>query len=106
MAIGQHKDVEQGEINSLEDLKTPLIHDEDHHKVVVTIKNDDTNNSDQENGTMKMVLLSTFVAVCGSFEFGSCVSSLSSHLHYLLRFFFCKFVSFKLQDVKNWNLCS
>lgn len=26
------------------------------------------------NGGLQMVLFSTFVAVCGSFEFGSCVS--------------------------------
>lgn len=29
---------------------------------------------DEENEDLGMVFLSTFVAVCGSFEFGSCVS--------------------------------
>ncbi|XP_015573342.1 sugar transporter ERD6-like 16 isoform X1 [Ricinus communis] len=64
MAIGQCKDIEQGEINDLQDLERPLIHEEK----AVSFKNDE-----EENGSMNMVLLSTFVAVCGSFEFGSCV---------------------------------
>lgn len=29
-----------------------------------------------ENGSIGMVLLSTFVAVCGSFSFGTCVTTL------------------------------
>ncbi|KAH9765490.1 Sugar transporter ERD6-like 16 [Citrus sinensis] len=71
MAIGHCKDVENGEIviNGLEDLEEPFIQKEG--KVVSYQDEDD----DQENngGSVGMVLLSTFVAVCASFEFGSCV---------------------------------
>ncbi|PPD82169.1 hypothetical protein GOBAR_DD20888 [Gossypium barbadense] len=62
MTIRQFKDVESGEINGLEDLEKPLIGADD-EKIVVH----------HENGSIWMVLLCTFVAVCGSFEFGSCV---------------------------------
>ncbi|KAL1548540.1 sugar transporter ERD6-like 16 [Salvia divinorum] len=54
MAIDQHKDVEDG-------LEKPFI-----HKAKCL-------DSDQQNGSISMVLLSTCVAVCGSFQFGSCV---------------------------------
>ncbi|XVE82015.1 hypothetical protein DITRI_Ditri15bG0113000 [Diplodiscus trichospermus] len=68
MAIGQFKDVEAGEINSFEeDLKKPLIVEEQN----VVYETDDKNSD--ESGSIWMVLLCTFVAVCGSFEFGSCV---------------------------------
>ncbi|KAH9683156.1 Sugar transporter ERD6-like 16 [Citrus sinensis] len=71
MAIGHCKDVENGEIviNGLEDLEEPFIQKEG--KVVSYQDEDD----DQENngGSVGMVFLSTFVAVCASFEFGSCV---------------------------------
>lgn len=73
MASGQYKDVEQGKINSLEDLETPLIHEDK----IVSYKTDD-DGTDHETRSIGMVLLSTFVAVCGSFGFGSCVSSLNS----------------------------
>lgn len=73
MAIGHCKDVENGEIviNGLEDLEEPFIQEEG--KVVSYQDEDD----DQENngGSVGMVLFSTFVAVCASFEFGSCVST-------------------------------
>ncbi|KAL4339947.1 hypothetical protein GQ457_08G033420 [Hibiscus cannabinus] len=62
MAIGKFGDVESGEIKGLEDLEQPLI-----------VVHDDGENVDDENGSIWMVLLCTFVAVCGSFEFGSCV---------------------------------
>ncbi|GMJ02025.1 hypothetical protein like AT5G18840 [Hibiscus trionum] len=68
MAIGQFKDVESGEIKGLEDLEKPLI------VVAEDEKNDVHGNGDENiNGSVWMVLLCTFVAVCGSFEFGSCV---------------------------------
>lgn len=35
---------------------------------------DDDGSHCNNDGSMSMVLLSTFVAVCGSFEFGICVS--------------------------------
>ncbi|KAL6191049.1 hypothetical protein ACLB2K_037442 [Fragaria x ananassa] len=64
MAIGQCRDVENGGTNSLEDLEQPFIKQE--KKIV-------GNYEDGSTGSIGMVLLSTGVAVCGSFEFGSCV---------------------------------
>ncbi|KAM5569131.1 sugar transporter ERD6-like 16 [Rosa sericea] len=64
MAIGQCRDVENGGTNSLEDLEQPFIKQE---------KKIDADYEDGSTGSIGMVLLSTFVAVCGSFEFGSCV---------------------------------
>ncbi|KAK9933627.1 hypothetical protein M0R45_020815 [Rubus argutus] len=63
MTIGQCRDVENGGTNSLEDLELPFI------------KQEKSFVADYEGGTgsIGMVLLSTCVAVCGSFEFGSCV---------------------------------
>ncbi|KAG2395798.1 Sugar transporter ERD6-like 16 [Vigna angularis] len=54
MAIEQHRDVETGEATKLQFLQEPFIRPE-------------------ENGSITMVLLSTLVAVCGSFTFGTCV---------------------------------
>lgn len=66
MAIQEIKDVERGEtLNRVEDLGNPLL-----KKVV---EQDDQEES-ETNESYYMVLFSTFVAVCGSFEFGSCVS--------------------------------
>ncbi|XP_051127721.1 sugar transporter ERD6-like 16 isoform X2 [Andrographis paniculata] len=57
MAAGDlYEDVENG-------LETPLI----------KLAADEPTAADQSNGSIGMVLLTTFVAVCGSFEFGSCV---------------------------------
>ena len=67
MAIGQVKDAENSdEINGLEDLEQPFIQQNN----IVSHKDD----KNVEGGSIGMVLLSTCVAVCGSFEFGSCVS--------------------------------
>ncbi|KAA8527512.1 hypothetical protein F0562_034773 [Nyssa sinensis] len=68
MAIDQYKDIENGDSNGLEDLEKPFIE----HKKVDEHEDVEANNSD-EGGSIGIVLLSTFVAVCGSFEFGSCV---------------------------------
>ncbi|XP_021908837.1 sugar transporter ERD6-like 16 [Carica papaya] len=74
MAIGQFKDVENGEIiNTLEDLEQPFITSSKQEKVAGREKGDDPDYSLRHGGSIGMVLLSTFVAVCGSFEFGSCV---------------------------------
>jgi SP family facilitated glucose transporter-like MFS transporter 8 len=63
MAIREIKDVERGEIvNKVEDLGKPFLTHEDDEK------------ESENNESYLMVLFSTFVAVCGSFEFGSCVS--------------------------------
>ena len=72
MTIVQDKDVENGEINyNIEDLEQPFI--KQVKKVEYVDDESETSGIDQ-NGSIWMVLLSTFVAVCGSFEFGSCVS--------------------------------
>ncbi|KAK4283566.1 hypothetical protein QN277_000503 [Acacia crassicarpa] len=69
MTIEQCKDVESGEaINGLRDLEVPL--------VVSSVTDVDESDSDHdmvENGSIGMVLFSTFVGVCGSFAFGTCV---------------------------------
>lgn len=66
MPIGQVKDAESSdEINGLEDLEQPFIQQDN----IVSHKDD----KNVEGGSIGMVLLSTCVAVCGSFEFGSCV---------------------------------
>ncbi|XP_014517935.2 sugar transporter ERD6-like 16 [Vigna radiata var. radiata] len=54
MAIEQHRDVESAEATKIQCLQEPFIRPE-------------------ENGSITMVLLSTLVAVCGSFTFGTCV---------------------------------
>ncbi|KAK6930088.1 Major facilitator, sugar transporter-like, partial [Dillenia turbinata] len=61
MAIEQ--DIENGGVDNL---KEPLVSKE---KIVSNEKDDGR----IKRGSIGMVLLSTFVAVCGSFEFGSCV---------------------------------
>nr|DAD33493.1 TPA_asm: hypothetical protein HUJ06_012344 [Nelumbo nucifera] len=59
------QDVEKGE---KEELIQPLIEQQN----IVACK-EDGSHKNENRGTIGMVLLSTFVAVCGSFEFGSCV---------------------------------
>lgn len=73
MAIGECRDVDNsGEIrNSLEDLEQPFI--KQHKVVAYEDEESDSNSSVDQDGSIGVVLLSTFVAVCGSFEFGSCV---------------------------------
>ncbi|GAB4843524.1 hypothetical protein Ancab_013486 [Ancistrocladus abbreviatus] len=69
MAIDQHKDIENAQNNGLEDLEAPLITQQRK-----TVEYDsESSESIVDSGSIGMVLLSTFVAVCGSFEFGSCV---------------------------------
>lgn len=75
MTIQQYEDIENGGVGGEEDLQKPLIlpplpHMEENKKIA-TCKDGET---DDQNGSIAMVLLSTSVAVCGSFEFGSCVS--------------------------------
>lgn len=64
MAIDECKDIENG----LENLEQPFL---ENAKIV---DSEDEELISKENGSIGMVLLSTCVAVCGSFEFGSCVS--------------------------------
>jgi MFS transporter, SP family, ERD6-like sugar transporter len=74
MTIEQHKDVESVDVNGLRDLKQPFIQ---HGKDATVDYHDIESNKRAENGSIGMVLLSTFVAVCGSFSFGTCVSFFS-----------------------------
>ncbi|CAN1149870.1 Sugar transporter ERD6-like 16 [Linum perenne] len=71
MAIGNLKDVESGEITyGLEDLDEPLLNG----KAVSFGGGEEEESGDEDDrSSIGMVLLSTAVAVCGSFEFGSCV---------------------------------
>ncbi|XP_022955838.1 sugar transporter ERD6-like 16 isoform X2 [Cucurbita moschata] len=55
MAIEEWKELENGDHG---DLQNPLM---------------PTQEEQQQNGSLQMLYLSTFVAVCGSFQFGSCV---------------------------------
>ncbi|KAF3457286.1 hypothetical protein FNV43_RR01943 [Rhamnella rubrinervis] len=72
MAIGQHKDIENGEISISHDLEEPFIIRNE--KVVSSSESEGSDvGVNDEKGSVWMVLLCTFVAVCGSFEFGSCV---------------------------------
>ncbi|XP_042939207.1 sugar transporter ERD6-like 16 isoform X2 [Carya illinoinensis] len=75
MAIGQYNHADNGQVNGFEDLEKPFIRQEKD----VGYGN---NNPDKsvESGSIRMVLLSTFVAVSGSFEFGSCYSMFGSIL--------------------------
>ncbi|KAL7178041.1 hypothetical protein ACSBR2_031242 [Camellia fascicularis] len=68
MAIEKCKAIENGDSNGIEDLGKPFIE----NKKVVDSEDDESDLGDQK-GSNAMVLLSTAVAVCGSFEFGSCV---------------------------------
>ncbi|KAI6693154.1 hypothetical protein NL676_020864 [Syzygium grande] len=69
MAIEQHKDVENGDNQGLEDLQEPLVKLE---KKVISYEDSESDESVESSSSIATVLLSTFVAVCGSFEFGSC----------------------------------
>ncbi|XP_059632632.1 sugar transporter ERD6-like 16 isoform X1 [Cornus florida] len=68
MAMNQCKDIENGE-SKLEDLEKPFLV----HKKIAEYEDVKANERDDESGSIGMLLLSTFVAVCGSFEFGTCV---------------------------------
>ncbi|MCI01323.1 sugar transporter ERD6-like 16-like [Trifolium medium] len=70
MTIEQHKDVESGHENGHQDLQEPFLQNE---KDAAVEFQDIESNKRAENGSIGMVLLSTFVAVCGSFSFGTCV---------------------------------
>lgn len=86
MAIGQFRDVENGENSTLEDLEQPLVIKQE--KIAsYEDKYGSDEKSTEKSGSIWMVLLSTCVAVCGSFEFGSCVSVLviSMNIAFLVR---------------------
>ena len=73
MAIEKHEDVESGYLHE------PFIQPED---AAAACKENGSDKS-VKNGSIGMVLLSTLVAVCGSFTFGTCVSTLNyAHEHY------------------------
>ncbi|CAH2072407.1 unnamed protein product [Thlaspi arvense] len=67
MAIQEIKDVERGDIvNKVEGLGNPLL-------MLKSVEDQDDEEEREINESYLMVFFSTFVAVCGSFEFGSCV---------------------------------
>ncbi|KAI5654067.1 hypothetical protein M9H77_31254 [Catharanthus roseus] len=72
MAIGKCKDIENGLDNGLGDLdlEKPFLQPP---KTVDSEEDDNDSTKTEETENIVMVLLSTSVAVCGSFEFGSCV---------------------------------
>jgi SP family facilitated glucose transporter-like MFS transporter 8 len=67
-------DVESGETNGVQYLQEPFIQQRGDDYFADECKEVDSYKS-VENGSIGMVLLSTFVAVCGSFSFGTCVST-------------------------------
>lgn len=70
MAADQCKDIEKGMVKGAGDeLEVPFL--QDYSKPIV-----DSEDEEESNGSVFMVVFSTCVAVCGSFEFGSCVSTL------------------------------
>ncbi|KAL3508018.1 hypothetical protein ACH5RR_033400 [Cinchona calisaya] len=72
MAIDKFNDIENGIGHDvLEELEKPFIQ---HAKIVDSARDSSSSEAAaEENGSIAMVLLTTLVAVCGSFEFGSCV---------------------------------
>lgn len=66
MAIEQVKDIENGG-----DLEKPLIKATNNTRIYNC--EDEESEVETSEGSISMVLISTAVAVCGSFEFGSCV---------------------------------
>nr|GMD60282.1 sugar transporter ERD6-like 16 [Ipomoea batatas] len=67
MAADQCKDIEKGMVKGAGDeLEVPFL--QDYSKPIV-----DSEDEEESNGSVFMVVFSTCVAVCGSFEFGSCV---------------------------------
>lgn len=67
MAIEQCKNNENVHNNGLQDLETPLVEKVDDYG------DDEYGSNGIDDGSITMVLLSTCVAVCGSFIFGTCV---------------------------------
>lgn len=65
-AIEQVKYIENDGNNGLEDLEQPFL------EAKTAVHSDDEKTA---SGAIWVVLFSTLVSVCGSFEFGSCVSS-------------------------------
>uniref|UniRef100_A0A7C9A4W6 Major facilitator superfamily (MFS) profile domain-containing protein n=1 Tax=Opuntia streptacantha TaxID=393608 RepID=A0A7C9A4W6_OPUST len=71
MAIDECKDLESGQRNGVEDLEAPLMKQQ---CMKVVESEDEYYGSEFGDGSsIAMVLLSTCVAVCGSFIFGTCV---------------------------------
>lgn len=68
MAI--REDIEKGNDSVHEEARVPLLQEQK------TMADEEDGHTDQTSSkaSLWMVYLSTFVAVCGSFEFGSCVS--------------------------------
>ncbi|KAK4782131.1 hypothetical protein SAY86_016233 [Trapa natans] len=65
-----YDDCKNGEVGGEGDLQKPLLCGEGEEVKIGSCKDD---GSDDHDGSIAMVLLSTSIAVCGSFEFGSCI---------------------------------
>ncbi|XP_061359658.1 sugar transporter ERD6-like 16 [Gastrolobium bilobum] len=70
MTIEQNKDVESGEAIGLQYLQEPFMRQ---GEATAAPRKEVGSDKSVENGSIGMVLLSTLVAVCGSFSFGTCV---------------------------------
>ncbi|KAK4800572.1 hypothetical protein SAY86_021059 [Trapa natans] len=70
MSVEKYNDIENGEVGGEGDLQKPLLCREGEEVKIGSCKDD---GSDDHDGSIAMVLLSTSIAVCGSFEFGSCI---------------------------------
>ena len=85
------QDIEKGEDSTQEEIRKPLMQGQKNlPDAGGSGSEDQTDQSSKEH--LWMVYLSTFVAVCGSFEFGSCVSA--GHLVIL---YYHIFISLNLQ---------
>ncbi|RZB54790.1 hypothetical protein D0Y65_044638 [Glycine soja] len=73
--LEEHKAVDNGEANWIQGLQDPFIQ---HGKDAAAACKDVESNTIVEKGSIGMVLFSTFVAVCGSFSFGTCFSVFGS----------------------------
>ncbi|KHN03404.1 Sugar transporter ERD6-like 16 [Glycine soja] len=71
--LEEHKAVDNGEANWIQGLQDPFIQ---HGKDAAAACKDVESNTIVEKGSIGMVLFSTFVAVCGSFSFGTCLKLL------------------------------
>ncbi|GAB2266368.1 hypothetical protein Dimus_001377 [Dionaea muscipula] len=73
MAIDQYKDMEGAQNKRLEALEEILLQQDDFEDQGNGCVENEVDDVHDEDGSIGMVLLSTAVAVCGSFEFGTCV---------------------------------
>lgn len=86
------QDVEKGEDSTQEEIRKPLMQGQKNlPDAGGSGSEDQTDQSSKEHPWM--VYLSTFVAVCGSFEFGSCVSAAAFSYTLLPYIYFFEFAN-------------